>query len=142
MAGGYSANCQPFQNGLHFYLDNPLKSVTIVSNTHNLTIRRLKVAMFYHGTDARNARDIENGWRGTLDTEDNLDLSSGETSPDGWVFLADNRDYASGYGDTVFVVDTQLAQYWRDCPVTGEREYRVRAAALNEEGAWWVEGGY
>ena len=92
---------------------------------------------FFHGTDNRNARDIENGWRGTKDTEENCDFSSGETEKTGWVFLADNKDYAAGYGDTVFEIDTEIAEYHRECPVTGEREYRVRADKLNAEGAWW-----
>ncbi len=100
------------------------------------------MTIYYHGTDERNARDIENGWLGTVDTADNLDLSSGETSENGWVFLADNREYAAGYGDTIFEVDTDDAEYWRDCPVTGEKEYRVRASRLNAEGAWWREGEY
>lgn len=97
------------------------------------------MATYYHGTQERNARAIEDGWLGTVDNAENLDLSSGETSKDGWVFLADNREYASEYGHTIFVVDTEDARYWRDCPVTGEREYRVRAALLNENGAWWRE---
>ncbi len=97
----------------------------------------MKMTNYYHGTQERNVRDIENGWLGTVDTADNLDLSSGETSANGWVFLADNLAHASGYGDAIFEVATKLAEYWRDCPVTGKKEYRVRANKLNEEGAWW-----
>jgi hypothetical protein len=96
------------------------------------------MAIYYHGTSERNARDIENGWLGTVDEMDNLDLSSGAVSKDGYVFLTTNKEYAAGYGDCIFTVDTEIAEYWRDCPVTGEKEYRVRANKLNEEGAWWV----
>jgi len=95
--------------------------------------------IFYHGTQQRNRRDIENWWLGTIPTHENLDFSGGETSEDGYVFLAENREYAATYGDCVFTVDTEIAEYWRDCPVTGEKEYRVRANDLNEEGAWWIE---
>ena len=94
---------------------------------------------YYHGTQKRNERAIENGWLGTVDAEDNLDLSSGETEETGWVFMTTNRDHALRYGELVFVINTTLAAYWRDCPVTGEAEYRVRANDLNEEGSWWVD---
>lgn len=97
------------------------------------------MSIYYHGTDKRNVRSIENGWLGTIATDENMDLSSGETAKDGFVFLTKSKEIAAEYGDCVFVVDTELARYWRDCPVTGDPEHIVPADALNEEGAWWVD---
>lgn len=96
------------------------------------------MAIYYHGTTEHNAREIELGvFLGSIDTEENMDLTSGETCEDGVVFLADNPEYAAGYGNVVFVVETDDAIFWRECPVTGEREYYAPAVLLNENGAWW-----
>src|SRR5688572_4072536 len=91
----------------------------------------------YHGTDERSAREIEeSGWMGSVVTDDNLDLTSGEISEDGVVFLAENPELAEGYGEVVFEIDTEDAVFFRNCPVTGQKEYYVQATLLNEEG-WW-----
>jgi hypothetical protein len=96
------------------------------------------MTIYYHGTNPRNRRSIEDGWLGTVADPDNMDLSGGETSETGYVFLADNPELAAEYGTCVFAVDTEDAQYWRNCPVTGEKEYIVRADTLNANGAWWT----
>ena len=78
---------------------------------------------FYHGTSARAARAIESeGFLGSDPSEFTDGFSHVE---DGVIFLAATIEHAQGYGDVVFAIDTEDAQFFGECPVTGLPEYAV-----------------
>ena len=94
------------------------------------------MAIYYHGTSRQAADCIEDeGFRGSeLD-----DCTVGQFVEDGVVFLSDSPELAADYGDTIITVDTERAVYFQNCPATGQKEFYVKVADLEEEGAWWVE---
>ena len=81
------------------------------------------MTIFFHGTSERNARAIESeGFLGS----DPSEFTDGFTHcENGVIFLATTQEHAAGYGDTIFEVETDDAQFFGECPVTGLPEYAV-----------------
>ena len=81
------------------------------------------MTIFFHGTSERNAKAIESeGFLGSDPSEFTDGFSHAEN---GVIFLATTPEHAAGYGDTVFEIETDDAQFFGECPVTGLPEYAV-----------------
>ena len=80
---------------------------------------------FYHGTSARAARAIES--EGFLGSDPSAFTDGFSHVENGVIFLATTPEHAAGYGEVVFEIVTDDAQFFGECPVTGLPEYAVAA---------------
>jgi hypothetical protein len=85
------------------------------------------MTVYYHGTDERSAKAIESeGFLGS----DPSKFTDGFSHVDkGVIFLATTIEHAQGYGDVVFAIDTDAAELFGECPVTGLPEFAVSVDA-------------
>jgi hypothetical protein len=89
----------------------------------------------YHGTKTEKADAIEQeGFYGSELSEFTTNGNSQDTR-EGVVFCATTVEEAREYGDAIFEIDAEDGEMvaFQESPITGEMEYYITAALLNDE---------